>query len=87
MNWTIEFTKSSRKQLEAIGAPDRARIAAFLRERVASHTDPRQLAKKLVGERDLWRFRVGDYRLITSIEDGRCVVLVIAIGHRREIYR
>lgn len=44
-------------------------------------------AKKLRGESDLWRVRVGDYRILYSIEEARLVVLVVKIGHRREVYR
>ncbi len=87
MSWAIEFTKASRKQFEALSSADRTRIARFLTDRVAAHPVPRRLAKHLVGEVDLWRFRVGDFRIIAQFEDDRLVILVIAIGHRREVYR
>ena len=57
-------------------------------EQVAALENPRQRGKALVGERTgYWRYRIGDYRVIAKIEDGRMVILVVAIGHRREIYR
>jgi mRNA interferase RelE/StbE len=66
----------------------RRRIVEYLRTRVAGGQDPRRFGKALRGERaGLWRYRVGDYRLICHIQDARAEVLVLAIGHRREIYR
>ncbi len=87
MSWGIEFTKPARRQFEALGASERKRIAAFLSGRVANHPEPKALAKRLVGQEDLWRFRVGDYRVIVRFEDDRLVVLVVAIGHRGAVYR
>ncbi len=55
---------------------------------VAGLADPRMRGKALVGDKKgLWRYRVGDYRVMCQIDDGRLVVLVIAIGHRKEVYR
>jgi len=61
----------------------------FLSERVARVENPRSLGKPLQGSRfgEFWRYRVGDYRLICKIEDERLLVLVLRIGHRKEIYR
>jgi mRNA interferase RelE/StbE len=65
-----------------------ATILRFLRERVESAEDPRRLAKPLHGEkRGLWRFRVGDYRLICDVRAADTTVHVLAVGHRKEIYR
>ncbi len=50
--------------------------------------DPRQLGKPLQAQRgELWRDRVGDYRMIAKIEDERVYVLVVRIGHRKDVYR
>ena len=58
-------------------------------ERVAALEDPRALGKRLAGSMlaGLWRYRVGDYRILSKIEDDRLVVLVVAVKHRREAYR
>lgn len=87
--WTIELTAAARKNLEKIGHSDARRIRKFLVERLASSSDPRQHGKALAGKEfeGLWRYRVGDYRIICEVQDNRLVVLVIEIGHRREIYR
>jgi mRNA interferase RelE/StbE len=60
----------------------------FFRNRVATAKDPRTLGKTLKGDKgELWRYRIGDYRAICRIEDERLVVLVLEVGHRKEIYR
>jgi mRNA interferase RelE/StbE len=64
------------------------RILNFLRERVEKLDDPRQIGQRLQGTlSEFWKYRVGDYRLICSLEDDRFVVLVLRIGHRREVYK
>jgi mRNA interferase RelE/StbE len=71
-------------------APDvRKRIRRYIEERLASLDDPRQLGAPLRGTQfaDLWRFRVGDYRIITRLEHTRVIILVLAVAHRREVYR
>jgi mRNA interferase RelE/StbE len=63
-------------------------ILRYLRERIAVAGDPRRFGHALTGDlKGLWRYRVGDYRIVASIEDNRLVVLIVTIGHRREIYR
>lgn len=86
--WRVEFNGSAAKEFRKLGTAEKRRILKYLRERVAESDDPRALGIALTGDFvGLWRYRVGDYRLIASIEDSRLVVLVVRIGHRREIYR
>lgn len=88
MTWTIEFTRTARKDLRGIAVPDRERILSFLESRVAEHPDPRSLARRLAGgDEERWRFRVGNYRIIASIEDHVLLITVITVGHRKEVYR
>ena len=88
MNWRIEFDPRAERDLNRIDARDRKRILAFLHGRVAQHPYPPDLANRLVGSRgELSRFRIGDYRIIVKFHHSRLVVLVIEIGHRREVYR
>lgn len=88
MAWTIEYAESARKPLRKMDQETRSRIRTFLEERVAGSDDPRATGKALKGPlATLWRYRVGDWRIICRIEDGRLVVLVLEIGHRREVYR
>lgn len=88
MGWQIELTDEAVKQLKKIGHSDAVRIRDYLKERIQPLTDPRQLGKPLQGGmRDLWRYRVGDYRLIAQIKDERVCVLIVRIGHRKDVYR
>ena len=89
MAWKIEFSETADRELSKLDPQHSQRILKFLRERVAKLEDPRSIGKALQGPRlgEFWRYRVGDFRLICKIEDDRLVVLVIRIGHRKEIYR
>ncbi len=86
--WAIEFTSKSRKDLDRLPIVTQSRIANFLDQRVALHENPRLLAKSLAGSRDgLWRFRVGDFRIVARFEDSKFVVLLVQIDNRRDVYR
>lgn len=88
MTWRIELTDEARKQLKKIGHAEAKRIRDYLRQRIETLDDPRQLGKALKGElSELWRYRVGDYRLICELRDEVLVVLVIQIGHRKAVYK
>ena len=88
MAWTIEFDKRVEKDLRALGPQAGRRILAFLRQRIAPLDDPRQIGKPLTGKLgELWRYRVGPYRIIASIEDDDFLILVVRIAHRRKVYR
>ena len=64
------------------------RVVDFMDDRVAKQADVRALGKALSGPLGtLWRYRVGDFRAICEVQDGAKVILVLQIGHRREIYR
>jgi mRNA interferase RelE/StbE len=89
MAWSIELSAGAERELDKLDPPDARRILKFLSERVARLENPRSIGEALHGSRlgEFWEYRVGDYRLICSIEDQRLLVLVLRIGHRREIYR
>lgn len=89
MAWQIEFEDAALKELAKLDKPVAKRIVAFLRERVAVLDDPRSLGEALKGSKlgEFWKYRVGDYRIITNIEDGVMRVLVLKVGNRREVYR
>lgn len=89
MAWQIEVSDAAKKHLAKMGPVEAKRITAFLRERVASLDDPRQLGGPLQGAHfgGLWRYRVGDYRVLVEIKDEIVTVLVIGVGHRGEVYR
>jgi mRNA interferase RelE/StbE len=89
MAWRIEFERSALREFEKLSRPERARILAFLTERLAVRTDPRQLGQPLKGATlgEFWRYRVGNYRVLVRLKDRELVILVIRVGHRREVYR
>ncbi len=89
MAWTIEYTETALKQLRKLDRPTARRLVDFMDERVAPRADPRDQGKALQGAAfaSLWRYRVGDYRLICEIQDTALIVLVVQIGHRKDIYR
>ena len=89
MVWRIELTETAAKQISKLDKGEAKRITAFLRQRLATLTDPRSTGKALTGPQlgSYWRYRVGDYRIICDIQDGKLCVLVIEVGNRREIYR
>ncbi|MFQ5432182.1 MAG: type II toxin-antitoxin system RelE/ParE family toxin [Nitrospinota bacterium] len=87
MAWKIEFDPDALKELSRIDNQTQLRIVKFLRMRIAGRSDPRKLGKLLHGDKaGLWRFRVGNYRLICHIENKTRRILVLRIGHRRDIY-
>jgi mRNA interferase RelE/StbE len=86
--WRVEFLRDADRDLRKLGVDAQRQISRYLRERIATAEDPRRFGHALSGDmKGLWRYRVGDYRIVASIEDGRFVVLVVTVGHRREVYR
>ena len=88
MAWKIEYSDTALKQLRKLDRQIARRILDFMDERIAPADDPRQSGKALSGPlRAFWRYRVGNYRVICDIQDGRLCVLVVEIGNRRDVYR
>jgi len=89
MAWKIELLPEARKGLKKIGAAEAKRILKFLHERIQPMEDPRSIGESLKGSRlgGLWRYRTGDYRILCDIQDEQIIILVVMIGHRREVYK
>lgn len=88
MAWTIDYTQTALNQLRKLDKQSARRILDFMDERVAQRDDPRSTGKALTGSLGgLWRYRVGDFRVICEIQDGELRVLVVELGNRREVYR
>jgi mRNA interferase RelE/StbE len=87
--WQIEISDAAKKQLARMGRVEAKRIITFLRIRVASLENPRQLGDALQGARlgGMWRYRVGDCRVLVLIRDEIVTVVVVSVGHRDEVYR
>ena len=88
MAWTIDIEKSAHRELGKLDAQAARRILGFLFERVAQLDDPRAIGEALKGSQlgEFWKYRVGEYRIICNIDDGTVRILVVRIGHRREVY-
>jgi len=88
MAWSVSLSPIAQEQLDKLDKSISHRILKFLHERVEKLDDPRQIGEPLQGSlSQFWRYRVGDYRLVCTLAYDRLVVLVLRIGHRREIYR
>jgi mRNA interferase RelE/StbE len=89
MACNIKIDSAAIRDLDKIAPPIAKRILLFLHERVATLDDPRSIGEALKGSKlgGYWKYRVGDYRIITKIEDDVLQVFVIKIGNRREVYR
>ncbi len=88
MPWIVELTDGAVKVIDGLDPLTQQRIQRFIEQRLQQTDNPRWTGKALTGKyAGLWRYRVGDYRLVCRIEDARLVVLVVKIGHRRNVYQ
>ena len=89
MAWKVELDEAAEYELDKLDRQVARRILSFLFERVAQLDDPRSIGEALKGSKlgAFWKYRVGDYRIVASIEDGALRVLVVRVGNRREVYR
>ena len=88
MAWTANFDPRALKELEKLDRMAQRRIVNFLQERVLRRADPRDLGKAMTGDQaGLWRYRIGDYRLVCRIDDEAELMLVLRVAHRKEAYR
>lgn len=86
--WRVEITRTAEKQILKLDRVAQRAIQVFLRERLAATENPRQWGKPLRGDkRGLWRYRVGDYRLICDIQDEKITILILEVGNRKDVYR
>jgi mRNA interferase RelE/StbE len=83
--WKIELDYRARRELKSLDPGIQKKIISYLKERVIDN--PRRFGKKLSGNKScLWRYRVGDFRLICHLQDEKLTVMVVGVGHRKEIY-
>ncbi len=86
MAWKIEFHKDAEKELAKVDKKIQKRILKVLRERIAPN-NPRSFGEPLRGNLSgLWKYRIGNYRVIADIQDEVVVILVLRVGHRRKVY-
>lgn len=89
MAWRIELDPAAARELDKLDPQAARRILKFLSERVAPLSNPRSLGEALKDSKlgEFWKYRVGEFRIIASIEDRRLLILVVRIGNRRDVYR
>ncbi len=82
MSWTIELSELAIKHLKKLNKQTRLRIFDYLEKRICTDDDPRQQGKALIHNKaGLWRYRVGDFRIICQVNDKTVTILVLAVGH------
>ncbi len=89
MTWNINYAMSVKKDIQKFDVSTRKRLKKFIEDRLAKMENPRTIGGALTGSKlgQFWKFRVGDYRIISEIQDKILTILIIEIGHRKEIYR
>jgi mRNA interferase RelE/StbE len=89
MVWRIELSDLSRKNLKQLDPQNAKRVLTFLNHRLATLEDPRSIGEALRGSKlgELWKYRVGDYRIINSIENQTVRIIVVRIGNRKDVYK
>jgi len=87
MKYSIEYTPRAVKDLKKLDKQTQALILGWIEKNLVGCENPRQHGKGLTANRSgQWRYRIGDYRLIAEIHDDKVVILVLTVGHRREVY-
>ncbi len=87
MKYSVELTENAKKQLKKLDKSTAKLITSWLLKNLQGCENPRLHGKGLTANRSgQWRYRIGDYRIIAEIQDDRIVILILEIGHRREIY-
>ncbi len=87
MAWTIKYSEIAAKQLKKLDKSIANQIDKYLTEKVAKQKNPNVFGKPLPHDKTgLWRYRVGDYRVICKITNNELLILVLRIGHRKDIY-
>ncbi len=85
--YKVEYAPQAIKQLKKLDKHISALIIGWIEKNLVNCEDPRQYGKGLVANRSgEWRYRIGDYRILTNIQDDKLVILIITVGHRREVY-
>lgn len=89
MTWKIKFDPAAERELKKLDKPAARRILKFLRERVAQSDNPRGLGAALTGSKlgDFWKYRIGKYRVIATIEDDVLTILVLKVAKRSDVYQ
>lgn len=87
MVWNVEFLATAKRKLQEIDKSWQKKILDYLEDEISPLDDPRTRGKSLVGDRrGLWRYRIGDYRIICDIQGENLIIATITIGHLKNVY-
>ncbi len=88
MTYVLKITPAAERDLDSLDRAVGDRITRWLLKNIDGCSDPRRTGKALTGNKaGLWRYRVGDYRIVVEIRDDVLVVLAVGVGHRSSIYK
>jgi mRNA interferase RelE/StbE len=87
MSYSVEYTSGAIKSMKKLDKSVLIMIKAWIEKNLVGTDDPRRHGKGMTANRSgQWRYRVGDYRILADIQEDKLVILVINVGHRRNIY-
>jgi len=86
VKWRVFFDPSAEKQFSKLGTAAQRDIEEYIAKHLESEEDPRRFGKPYLSIKGAWRYRVGDYRLVCLIQNEKLIVLVVKVGHRRNVY-
>jgi mRNA interferase RelE/StbE len=86
VKWQVLFDPAAEKQFSKLGKPAQQDISKYILKNLETSEDPRRFGKAYLSLKGTWRYRVGDYRLVCAIQEQKLIVLVIKVGHRRNVY-
>ena len=88
MRYHVEFSKRALKDIKKLDKSTEALILGWIRKNLEGCENPRVHGKGLTANHSgEWRYRVGDYRLLAEIQDGKLIILMLTVGHRSEVYQ
>jgi len=86
LKWQVAFDPAAEKQFSKLGKTAQRDIERYIARHLETAEDPRGFGKPLLSIKGAWRYRVGDYRLVCMIQEQKVIVLVLKVGHRRDVY-
>ncbi len=88
MSYTVEYSSNARKFIKKLDKYTKALLKNWINKNLEGCTNPFQHGKPLTADKKgLWRYRVGDYRLICDVRQDKVIIIIVEIGHRRDIYK
>ena len=88
MSFTVKYEERAVKQIRKLDNSAKRLIKSWIEKNLVGTSDPRRFGKVLKGDLgEYWRYRVGDYRIIAEIVDQEVLIIVVEVGHRKDIYQ